>query len=150
MKSRFLILAVFCALILGLPIMSFAQKSGGQTELSTGQRLDVMSSKLDLMRRSLAAALKVMEDKSAKDDKDKKPNADDPVVRLKGLEQEVSSVTSDGNDIRTKNEKADRFDAAAVDVLEAPVTEWNPRVESPLQEPAGLRIAAATTAASTS
>ena len=150
MKSRFLILAVFCALILGLPIMSFAQKSGGQTELSTGQRLDVMSSKLDLMRRSLAAALKVMEDKSAKDDKDKKPNADDPVVRLKGLEKEVSSVTSEVNDIRTKNDKAEKFDTTAIDRLEASVTELNTRVESTLQETAGLRNTAATTAASTS
>ena len=58
MKSRFLILAVFCALVFGLPKMGFAQKSGGgQSELSTGQRLDVMSSKLDLLRRSLSAAL---------------------------------------------------------------------------------------------
>src|ERR1051325_8706781 len=147
MKSRFLILAVFCALILGMPIMSFAQKSGGQTELSTGQRLDVMSSKLDLMRRSLAAALKVMEDKT-KDDKDKKPNADDPVVRLKGLEKEVSSVTSEVNDIRTKNDKAEKFDTTAIDRLEASVTELNTRVESTLQETAGLRNTAATTAAS--
>ena len=89
MKSRFLMLAVFWALIFGLPNMSFAQKPSGQTELSTAQRLDVMSSKLDLMRRSLSSAIKVMEDKSP-DNKDKKTNADDPVVRLKGLEKEVS------------------------------------------------------------
>src|SRR5689334_22699722 len=149
MKSRFLILAVFCALIFGLPNMSFAQKTGGQTELSTGQRLDVMSSKLDLLRRSLSSAIKVMEDKST-DNKDKKPNADDPVVRLKGLEKEVSSVTSEVNDIRTKNDKAEKFDTTAIDRLEASVTELNTRVESTLQETAGLRNTAATTAASTS
>src|ERR1043166_7304279 len=120
MKSRFLILAVFCALIFGLPNMGFAQKSGGQTELSTAQRLDVMSSKLDLMRRSLSSAIKVMEDKST-DSKDKKTNADDPVVRLKGLEKEVSSVSSEVNDIRTKNDKAEKFDTSAVDRLEGTV-----------------------------
>jgi outer membrane protein assembly factor BamD len=145
MKSRFLILAVFCALIFGLPKMGFAQKSGGgQTELSTGQRLDVMSSKLDLMRRSLAAAIRVLEDKS-QTDKDKKANADDPVVRLKGLEKEVSSVTSEVNDLRTKNDKAEKFDTTAIDRLEGSVAELNTRVESTLQETAGLRNSAAAT-----
>jgi outer membrane protein assembly factor BamD len=138
MKSRFLILAVFCALVFGLPRTEFAQKSGGQTELSTTQRLDVMSSKLDLMRRSLSSALNVIDDKS-KDNKDKKTNADDPVVRLKGLEKEVSSVTSEVNDIRSKNEKAEKFDATALDRLETSVAELNTRVETGLQETAGAR-----------
>jgi len=144
MKSRFLILAVFCALIFGLPKMGFAQKPGGQTELSTGQRLDVMSSKLDLMRRSLSAALNVMVDKS-KDNKDQKANADDPVIRLKGLEKEVSSVNSEVNDLRTKNDKAEKFDTTAIDRLEGSVAELNTRVESTLQETAGLRNSATAT-----
>src|SRR5215217_8133221 len=138
MMSRFLILAVFCALVFGLPKTDFAQKPGGQTELSTNQRLDVMSSKLDLLRRSLSSALRVIEDKS----KDKKANADDPVVRLKGLEKEVSSLTSEVNDIRAKNDKAEKFDATAVDRLEGSVAELGTRVESSLQETAGLRTAA--------
>lgn len=141
MSSRFLILAVFCALVLGLSMTGFAQqqKTGGQTELSTAQRLDVMGSKLDLMRRSLNAAIKVLE---AQTDKEKKANADDPVVRLKGLEKEVSSVNSEVNDIRAKNDKAEKFDATAVDRLEATVAELNTRVESNLQETAGLRTSA--------
>lgn len=143
MRSRFLILAVFGALIFGVAQTGFAQqKSGGQTELSTTQRLDVMSSKLDLMRRSLSAAIKALEAKV--DDKDKKTNADDPVNRLKSLEKEVSSVNSEVNDIRSKNDKAEKFDATEVDRLEASVTELNTRVESNLQETAGLRTAAAT------
>src|ERR1044072_6170874 len=149
MKSRFLILAVFCALIFGLPNMSFAQKPSGQTELSTAQRLDVMSSKLDLMGRSLGSAIKVMEHKSP-DNKDKKTNADDPVVRLKGLEKEVSSVSSEVSDIRTKNDKAEKFDTTAVDRLEGTVGELSTRVESTLQETAGLRNSAAATSASSS
>ena len=136
MKSRFLILAVFCALIFGLPKAGVAQRTGGQSELSTGQRLDVMASKLDLMRRSLSSALRAMEDKSSKD---KKANADDPVVRLKGLEKEVSSVNSEVNDLRSKNDKAEKFDATDVDRLEATVTELNTRVETGLQETAGAR-----------
>src|SRR5215216_1542544 len=140
MMSRFLILAAFCALVFGVPKTDFAQKPGGQTELSTTQRLDVMSSKLDLLRRSLSSALRVIEDKS----KDKKANADDPVVRLKGLEKEVSSLTSEVNDIRAKNDKAEKFDATALDRLEASVAELNTRVETGLQETAPARGAKAT------
>src|ERR1041385_3134203 len=131
MRSRFSILAVFCALIFGAAQTGFAQqqqqKSGGQTELSTTQRLDVMSSKLDLLRRSLSAAIKALEAKT--DDKDKKANADDPVTRLKGLEKEVASLNSEVNDIRSKNDKAEKFDATALDRLEGSVTRLNTRVE---------------------
>jgi len=140
MKSRFLILAVFCALVFGLPQAGFAQKSGGQTELSTAQRLDVMGSKLDLLRRSLSSAIKVMEDKNSKDTK---TNADDPVARLKSLEKEVSSVNQEINDLRTKNDKAEKFDTTAIDRLEGSVAELNQRVESTLQETAGLRTTSA-------
>ena len=135
MKSRFFILAVFCALVFGVFETGLAQqRPGGQTELSTSQRLDVMGSKLDLMRRSLNSALNAMDD-----NKDKKANADDPVVRLKGLEKEVSSLTSEVNDIRSKNDKAEKFDATSVDRLETAVAELNTRVETALQQTASAR-----------
>lgn len=137
MKSRVLILAAFCALVFGLPPSGFAQRQG-QTELSTVQRLDVMSSKLDLMRRSLSSALSAIPQ-----DKTKTANADDPAVRLKGLEKEVSHLQSDVNDIRSKNEKAEKFDATALDRLEASVAELNTRVESGLQQTASARTGAA-------
>ena len=134
MKSRFLILALFCAAVFGLPQAVFGQKTGGQTELSAGQRLDVMNSKLDSMRRSLNSALSAMPES-----KDKKANADDPVVRLKGLEKEVSSLMSELNDLRTKNDKAEKFDPTDVDRLEASVTELNTRVDAGLQQTASAR-----------
>ena len=144
MKSRLLILAVFCALVFGLPKVGFAQRTGGQSELSTSQRLDVMDSKLDLMRRSLSSAVKGLESSG----QEKKTNADDPVVRLKGLQKEVSSLTNEVADIRSKNDKAEKFDVTAVDRLEASVAELNTRVQSGLQETAGARNSAATAAAS--
>ena len=76
MKSRFIILALFCAAVLGLSQTAFGQKTGGQTELSTTQRLDVMSSKLDLMRRSLQAAINAI----SGDSKEKKTNADERIA----------------------------------------------------------------------
>src|SRR5215212_2610417 len=138
MKSRVLILAAFCALVLGLPSTGFAQRQG-QTELSTVQRLDVMGSKLDLMRRSLNSALSAIPQ-----DKSKASNAEDPAVRLKGLEKEVSSVMSEVNDIRAKNEKAEKFDATALDRLETSVAELSTRVETGLQETAPARGTKAT------
>jgi outer membrane protein assembly factor BamD len=140
MKSRFFILAVFCALVFGtLPNTGFAQQQRqNQTELSTGQRLDVMDSKLDLLRRSLNAAIKALGEQ-----KDKKANADDPIVRLKGLEKEVSSLTSEVADIRSKNDKAEKFDASELDRLETSVKELNTRVETGLQETASIRTSAA-------
>ncbi|HEX6046630.1 MAG TPA: outer membrane protein assembly factor BamD [Pyrinomonadaceae bacterium] len=136
MKSRVLILAAFCALVFGLPSTGFAQRQG-QTELSTVQRLDVMSSKLDLMRRSLNSAVSAIPQ-----DKSKTANADDPAVRLKGLEKEVSSLMSEVNDIRSKNEKAEKFDATALDRLEASVTELSTRVDTGLQQTASARTGA--------
>ena len=144
MKSRLLILAVFCALVLGLPTIGLAQRPGGQTELSTGQRLDVMDSKLDLMRRSLSSAIKAMDAKGS----EKKTNADEPVVRLKGLQKEVSSLSTEISDIRQKNDKAEKFDASAVDRLEASVAELNTRIETAMQETASARNAVASDASS--
>jgi outer membrane protein assembly factor BamD len=93
-----------------------------------------MDSKLDLMRRSLSSAINAIGES-----KDKKANADDPVLRLKGLEKEVSSLTSEVNDIRLKNDKGEKYDSTALDRLETAVKELNTRVETGLQETAGLR-----------
>jgi outer membrane protein assembly factor BamD len=139
MKSRFISLALFCAVIFGLSQTAFGQKTGGQTELSTAQRLDVLSSKLDLMRRSLNSAIAAMPDDKTKDNKDKKANADDPLVRLKGLEKEVSSLNSEVNNLKSKNDKAEKFDPADVDRLESSVAELSTRVDSGLQQTASAR-----------
>jgi len=138
MKCRLLSLLAFCALIFSFNQVAIAQRSGGQTELSIAQRLDVMSSKLDLMRRSLTSALSSMTPAAKSNDKSK-PNADDPAVRLKGLEKEVTSLQSEVSDIRQKNDRAEKFDATSVDRLEQEVAELNPRVELGLQETAGAR-----------
>ena len=149
MKCRLLSLLAFCALIVSFNQVAIAQRSGGQTELSIAQRVDVMSSKLDLMRRSLTSALSSMTPAAKTDDKSK-PNADDPVVRLKGLEKEVTSLQSEVSDIRQKNDRAEKFDATAVDRLEQGTAELNKRVEQALQETAGARGTAAATAATKS
>ena len=136
--NRFKALVVFCILLAVAPVV-LAQRT--QTEQSTTQRLDVMTSKLESMRRELNSALSVMN--ASKSDKDTKPNADDPVVRLKGLEKEVGSTLSEVNDIRSKNDRSEKYDPTAIDRLEATVTELTGRVESGLQATASARTGAA-------
>jgi len=147
MKSRFFALISLCALMIGLSQVVLAQRQGsGPAELSDAQRLDVMTSKLELMRRSLNSALSAMApaDKS----KDKKANPDDPAVRLRNLEKDVSSLITEVNDLRTKNDKAEKFDPTSLDRLESAVAEMSPRVDSALQQTAGAKNAVANSAAS--
>lgn len=144
MKSRFFILALSCVAVFGLSQTAFGQqRTGGQTEVSTAQRLEVLSSKLDLMRRSLNSAIAAMPEDKSKDSKDKKANPDDPAVRLKGLEKEVSSLTSEVNNLKSKNDKAEKFDPADVDRLEQSVAELSGRVDAGLQQTASARTGSA-------
>ncbi|HVQ36381.1 MAG TPA: outer membrane protein assembly factor BamD [Pyrinomonadaceae bacterium] len=140
MHSRFGANWVICAaLILALFNLVPAQR-GTQSELPTLQRLDVMRSKLESMRRSLTSAISSM---GAPSEKDKK-NADDPRERLRGLDKEVGSILSEVNDIRGKQERAERYDPTALDRLESSVADINTRVEAGLQATAGARTTAST------
>ncbi len=135
MHFRFGAHLLICAtLILGLAGVALAQKSGAQSELSPLQRLDVMRSKLESMRRSLNSALSSM----GSGDKDNK-NLDDPRVRLRNLDKEVGSLMSEVNDLRGKQERSERYDQTSLERLETAVSEVNGRVETGLQATAGAR-----------
>ena len=142
MKFRFfIILAEVCLLLTALSTAAFAQGGGRpQSELSAVQRIDVMTSKLESMRRSLNNAISAMEPKSGGDKKEK-PNADDPRERLRGLEKEVGALMSEVNDIRSKHERAERYDATSLDRLETSVTDLDTRVQAGLQATASARSA---------
>ena len=137
MKFRFFTLLTLCALLGGLFLNAFGQQQPQpQSELSAAQRLDVMSSKLESMRRSLGSAV----DSMTPVDKKEKPGPDDPVVRLRGLQKDVSQLMSEVNDIRTKNDKSERYDATALDRLETAVTDLNGKVQAALQSTASARV----------
>jgi outer membrane protein assembly factor BamD len=140
MHSRFGAHLVICAaLILALTGITAAQESGARSELSPLQRLDVMRSKLDAMRRSLNSAISSMGSPSEKD----KKNPEDPRQRLRGLDKEVGSLLSEINDIRGKQERSEAYDQTVLDRLEASVVEINTRVQAGLQSTAGARTVAA-------
>jgi outer membrane protein assembly factor BamD len=116
----------------------FAQ---GGSDATPVQRLDVMKSRLDTMRRSLNNAISSM---NAKEGDGKTASADDPRARLSGLEQEVSSVLNDVLNARAKLDRSERLEAGQLDRLETSVADLNPRVEAALLSTAGARNASAT------
>jgi outer membrane protein assembly factor BamD len=142
MHSRFSAHLMICAaLILALASGALAQ-GGTQSELSALQRLDVMRSKLDSMRRSLSGAISSMEPKSAT--QGEKKNPDDPRERLRSLDKEVGSILSEVNEVRSKQDRSERYDPTILDRLEASVADINTRVQAGLQATAGARTGAVT------
>src|ERR1700687_2283329 len=138
MRYRFpLQLAICAALIFGFAGAAWAQGNAA-SDLSTVQRLDVMRSKLEAMRRSLNSAIASMG--AAPSDKEKK-NPDDPRERLRGLDKEAGSILSEVNDVRSKQERSDKYDHTILDRLETSVAEIKTRVEAGLQSTASARTA---------
>src|SRR5712691_2971806 len=139
-----LILApAICVLTLSIAATAFAQgrKTSIQSGQSNAQRLDVMRSKLEAMRRSLDSAIAAM---NAQDTGAKK-NPDDPRERLRGLDKEVGSVLSEVNDLHSKEDKSEKYDSSRLDTIEESVAEFNTRVEAALQATAGARKAGSET-----
>ena len=128
-------LAICAALILGLACTALSQAGATQSELAPLQRLDVMRSKLDGMRRSINSAVSSTNPKSANEKKD----LDDPRERLRGMDKEAGSIISEINEVRSKQERSERYDPTILDRLEASVTELNTRVQAALQASASSR-----------
>lgn len=129
-----LVLSAILVFVCGVAVM--AQNAGEGTPV---QRMEVMRSKLESMRRSLNSALASTNSKDSGDKKDEKANADDPSVRLRGLEQEVSSVLTEVNDLRAKYDRAERVESGDLTKLETSVTDLNTRVQTGLQATATAR-----------
>jgi len=133
------------ALIFGLiVILSFPFSVFAQTKTSDGtpaQRLEVMRSKLETMKRSLQNAISVLreenkDDKTKKDDKNK---LDTPLGRLSTLEKEVTSLQSEANSLRGKIDRSEKYEISDIDQLEERVREIQAGVDTALQETASLR-----------
>src|SRR2546430_16044439 len=140
MHSHFRALSVNCAaLILAVCGSVSAQRGRTQSELTTPQRLDVMRSKLESMRRSLGSAISSMGPQGEKD----KKNPDDPRERLRGLDKEVGAILSEVNDIHGKQDRSERYDPTIIDRLETSVADINTLSEAGLHATAGARTGAA-------
>ena len=132
----FLFVAVLFASPLAQSRAAFAQGTQPQSDLSSMQRLNVMRSKLEAMRRSLTSAIAAM---NSNDTKSKEKNLDDPRERLRGLDKEVGSLMSEVSEITGKEERAEKYDPTRLGSLETSVTELSARVEAALQSTASAR-----------
>jgi outer membrane protein assembly factor BamD len=134
--SSLLLIAALSVISLLHPVAALALPTAqGQNDASNFQRLNVMRSKLEAMRRSLSSAIAAMNS----GDKGDKKNADDPRERLRGLDKEVGSLLSEVNELVGKEEKAEKYDTARLSGLETSIAELNTRVESALQSTASAR-----------
>jgi outer membrane protein assembly factor BamD len=147
MQSRnFAVLVLSLILVFSCGVAVFAQATG---EGSPAQRLTVMRQRLDSMRRSLDSGIASMNAKDSGDKKDGKTDVDDPATQLRGLVQEVSSVSKDVDDLRGKVDRAERYDTKELDRVEASVTDLNTRVQVALQSTASARTADSSTTTTT-
>ena len=132
--------ALCIALVLCVFGSALAQGGGKTSDLSAVQRLELMRSKLETLRRSLNSAINSLPAKTG--DKDK-PSPDDPRERLRGLEKEVGSILSEVSDVRAKQDRAERYDPIVLEQLETSTADVDVRVQAGLQATAGARSATA-------
>jgi len=126
-------------LVLSVPLSAFAQAK--PSDMTPTQRLDVMRSKLETMRRSLQSSINVLkeenkDDKTKKDDKEK---LDTPLGRLTSLEKETASLQSEINSLRGKIDRSEKYEISDIEQAEERVRELQAGVERAQQETASLR-----------
>jgi len=148
MKFRvFTSLAVSLLLFACLSSNILAQGGRSQSDLPAVQRLEIMRSKLESMRRSLDNAVAAMNARDTGSTKGK-ASADDPSERLRRLDKEVGSLLSEVTELRGKQDRSEQYDTSSLDGLETSVTDLNTRVQAGLQATASERTAGATAASS--
>jgi TolA-binding protein len=134
---NFLTATLSAALLLGaIPAASLRASAAArqQSQLSPTQRLDVMRSRLETIRRTLNSAIAGL---NAKDKGEE--SADDPHKRLSGLEKETGKLLDEVNDLKGKQERAERYDPTQLDKLEAAVKELDDRAQIAMRETAQAR-----------
>jgi outer membrane protein assembly factor BamD len=145
MRFRSLVAATMCAVVVsGLAPGGSVARAQQQSQTATrgegtpAQRVSVMRSRLDTLRRTLNAAVAGL-DPAGGDKKDKEKKSSEAATRLRGLEREAGHLNGEIADISSKIDRADKYESAELDKLEAAVADLNDRAERALQETAGER-----------
>ncbi|HLM02442.1 MAG TPA: outer membrane protein assembly factor BamD [Pyrinomonadaceae bacterium] len=130
------ILSLF--LILSFVSANFAQNTNAGTPF---QRLEVLRQKLDAMRLSVKNALSTLKDESKEDKtkKDDKTSLETPTARFKSLEKEISSASSEVNNLRGKVDRSEKYEISEIEQMEATVAALQQRVDNTLLETAQMR-----------
>ncbi len=130
------------AILLGFLIFSgFVFSAFAQNTSTPTQRLQIVREQLDQMRRSVDSAISVLKDdnegdKTKKDDKSK---LETPLGRMKGLEKEISSLSSDVNSLRGKIDRSEKYEFKEIESLEEAYANLKTRVDAALLETAIAR-----------
>jgi outer membrane protein assembly factor BamD len=139
MYRRLVASVAICAmLVLSAPSALLAQQGGSQQSASDGtpaQRLEVLRSRLEALRRSLNGALAGFNAQ----DKNEKRSAEDPRERIRGLEKEAGSVLNEVNEVSNKLQRSERVENDRVEKLETAVNELDARAQAALRETAAQR-----------
>lgn len=129
--------AIVLNLVLVLGLAAVGVTAQNKTADGTpAQRLEVLRSRLETLRRSLGGAVSVLKDAN-KDDKSKKDDKDDPnspLGRLRGLEKEVASIQNDVNSLRGKIDRSEKYEMSDIEQLEARYSEINAAADTALRE----------------
>jgi len=137
MRNKRIIAAVALA-IFALSVTSFGQDKAGDG--SPLQRLDVLGSKLDAMRRSISGAESALKTENKADKKkDDKEQLDSPLGRLQAMEKEITRTQSDVNNLRGKVDRGEKYDVADIAQLEATVADLHSRSDKVLVDTASAR-----------
>src|SRR5918992_1097854 len=151
MQSRFIASVAMCAILIssvGGACLGQETKSA-QSDATPAQRLEIMRSRLETMRRSLNSAIAATNSDDDGQKKEKKATiSDDARARLRGLEQEVSALISEVFSARSKVDRRERLDDGLLDKLEAAIPDLDTRVQAGLSATRGERSANATASAS--
>jgi outer membrane assembly lipoprotein YfiO len=137
MRLRNFLTATLCAaLLLGAVPLASPRASAAvrQQQNSPAQRLDVMRSRLETIRRTLNSAIAGL---NAKDKGEE--SADDPRTRLSGLEKETGKLLDEVNDLKSKQERSERYDPTSLDKLETALTDLDNRAQIAMRETAQAR-----------
>jgi outer membrane protein assembly factor BamD len=146
---RLLLVALSAALAFGALAASAQQQPPSQSsQLSPVQRLDILRSRLETLRRTLNSAISGLNTNS--NDAGKGASADDPRVRLSGLEKETNKLLGEVSDLHAKQDRSERYDTSEIDKLETALTDLDARVQTAMRDTASDRRAAASAPAAQS
>jgi len=117
---------------------ALAQKPG---DGSPAQRLDVLRTKLETIRRSATSAASVLKQEGSDDkkSKDDKASLDTPYARFHAIEKEASSLQSEVNSLRGKIDRSEKYEAGDIDRIETDVADLQRRSDSLQGETAQAR-----------
>ena len=146
MHLRSTTLSVLAALMIFTCFGAALAQGGNKSDLSSLQRLDIMRSKVEALRRSLSSAIGGLPD-NATADKKKPVDPDDPRARLLGLDKEAAAILSEVNDLHGKQDRSERYDVTKIDSLETSVTDIQTRSEAAIQATASIRATKSAVAA---